>query len=79
VTGMSRMHICGEGCYDSDKMIAWICYSGATEEWSMGTNYGSYCVIIRYCPFCGLELSLELRAEQDDERRSHTEPEPIPF
>ena len=71
------MHVCGEGCYDSEKMVAWIFYRGTTDTWQMDAGAPSF--TIKYCPFCGLELSLELRAEQDDEKRSHMEPEPIPF
>ena len=71
MTRMSRMHVCGEGCYDSEKMMVWIFYSEVTGTWQM--DAGADFLTIKYCPFCGLELSLELRAEQDDEKRSHTE------
>lgn len=49
------MHVCGKGCYDSEKMLAWIFYSEVASRWQM--DAGADFLTISYCPFCGLELA----------------------
>lgn len=79
MTRMTKLHVCDEDVVILRPAEAQVFYSETTDTWWMGTDSGFGSCPISYCPFCGLELSLELRAEQDDEKRSHTEPEPIPF
>jgi len=55
---MIKLHICGKDIYDRTRIF----YSESTEEWWMGTFHDS-CIIIKYCPFCGLELDQGVEME----------------
>jgi len=48
----TKLHVCGGDIYKRTQIF----YSETTEKWWMGTDHSS-CIIIKFCPFCGLELA----------------------